>query len=176
LAGLGVPIPEDLVLITSGVLARQGVAALGWTIPTLYIGVLSGDLILYSFGRRFGGTILRHPRVLRHLTPKRQARIEHYFARYGNRTVFLVRHLAVLRAPTYLIAGAMKMPGWKFLLWDGLAALISVPLMVGLGYFFADHIDVLRRDLPRVQHWIGLAVILTIGIYLLVRYREAWWT
>jgi membrane protein DedA with SNARE-associated domain len=90
--------------------------------------------------------------------------------------VFLVRHLAVLRAPTYLIAGAMKMPGWKFLLWDGLAALISVPLMVGLGYFFADHVDVLRRDLHRVGHWIGLAVILTISIYLLVRYREAWWT
>jgi len=175
LAGLGLPIPEDVVLITSGVLAHQGVTHLGWTIPVLYVGVLTGDLIVYSFGRRFGDAVLRHPRVLRLLTPARQQRIEQYFARYGNRTVFLVRHLMVLRAPTYLIAGAMKVPGWQFLLWDSVAALISVPLMVGLGYFFADHIEVLHRDLRRIEHWIGALVILTIATYLLLRYRETWW-
>ena len=45
LAGLGIPIPEDLILITAGVLAYQGVIHLGWAIPILYIGVLSGDLL-----------------------------------------------------------------------------------------------------------------------------------
>jgi membrane protein DedA with SNARE-associated domain len=175
LAGLGIPIPEDLVLITSGVLAHQGVIHLGWAIPILYVGVLTGDLIVYSVGRQFGDIVLRHPHILRFLTPIRQARIERYFARYGNRTVFLVRHLTVLRAPTYLIAGAMKMPGWQFLLWDGLAALVSVPLMVSLGYFFADHIQVLLHDLRRIEHWIGAIVILVVASYLLLRYRETWW-
>ncbi|MBI3302255.1 MAG: DedA family protein [Deltaproteobacteria bacterium] len=176
LAGLGVPIPEDIILITGGVLAHQRVIHLGWTIPILYVGVLSGDLILYSCGRRFGDTVLRHPRVRRLLSSARQQRIGRYFARYGNRTVFLVRHLAVLRAPTYLIAGAMKVPGWQFLLWDGLAALLSVPLMVSLGYFFADHIEVLHHDLRRIEHWVGALVILTVITYLLVRYRDTWWT
>jgi membrane protein DedA with SNARE-associated domain len=176
LAGLGIPIPEDLILITGGVLAHEGVTHIGWMIPVLYVGVLTGDLILYSFGRRFGDTVLGHPHVLRLLSLARQQRIERYFARYGNRTVFLVRHLAILRAPTYLIAGAMKVPGWKFLLWDGLAALISVPLMVSLGYFFADHIQALQRDLRRIEHWVGALVIISIATYLLVRYREIWWT
>ncbi len=176
LAGFGLPIPEDLILITGGVLAHQGVTHIGWTMPVLYVGVLTGDLIIYSFGRRFGGAVLRHPRVLRLLSPARQQQIERYFARYGNRTVFLVRHLAVLRAPTYLIAGAMQVPGWQFLLWDGLAALLSVPLMVCLGYFFADHLEMLRHDLRRVEHWVGALVILTIATYLLLRYRETWWT
>ena len=174
LAGLGIPIPEDLILITAGVLAYQGVIHLGWAIPILYIGVLSGDLLTYSFGRRFGDIVLRHPRVRRFISLARQQRIERYFARYGNRTVFLVRHLAVLRAPTYLIAGAMKMPGWQFLLWDSLAALVSIPLMVGLGYFFADHIELLYHDLRRVEHWLGALVILAITSYLLVRYRDTW--
>src|SRR2546426_2578353 len=176
LAGLGIPIPEDLILITAGVLAYQGVIHLGWAIPILYIGVLSGDLLTYSFGRRFGDIVLRHPRVRRFISLARQQRIERYFARYGNRTVFLVRHLAVLRAPTYLIAGAMKVPGWKFLLWDGLAALVSVPLMVSLGYFFADHIEGLHHNLSRIEHWLGALVILTVATYLLIRYRETWWT
>ncbi len=176
LAGLGMPIPEDIILLTGGVLAHQGVTHLGWSMPILYVGVLTGDLIIYSFGRRFGPTVLQHPRVLRVLSPARQQRIERYFARYGNRTIFLIRHIAVLRAPAYLIAGAMNVPGWQFLFWDGLAALISVPLMVGLGYFFADHIGILLHDLRRVEHWLGALVILTIATYLLLRYRETWWT
>jgi membrane protein DedA with SNARE-associated domain len=175
LAGLGVPLPEDLVLITAGVLAHQKVIHLGWAIPILYVGVLSGDLITYSFGRRFGHLVLRHPRVMRFLTPARRERAERYLARYGNRTVFLVRHLAVLRAPTYLIAGALRMPGWQFLLWDGLAALVSVPLMVGLGYFFADHVAQLQHDLRRIEHWLGAIVILIIASFLLLRYRAIWW-
>lgn len=176
LAGLGLPVPEDLILITGGVLAHQGVTHVGWTVAILYVGVLTGDLIIYSFGRRFGDTVLSHPHVSRLLSPTRRQKIERYFARYGNRTVFLVRHLAVLRAPTYLIAGAMKVPGWKFLLWDGLAALVSVPLMVSLGYFFADHIEGLHHNLSRIEHWLGALIILTVVTYLLIRYRETWWT
>lgn len=176
LAGLGVPVPEDIILITGGVLAHQRVTHLGWTIPVLYVGVLTGDLIIYSFGRHFGDVVLSHPHVRRLLSPTRQQKIERYFARYGNRTVFLVRHLAVLRAPTYLIAGAMKVPGWQFLLWDGLAALVSVPLMISLGYFFADHIEGLHHNLRRIEHWLGALVILTVATYLLHRYRETWWT
>ncbi|MCS6926793.1 MAG: DedA family protein, partial [Candidatus Binatia bacterium] len=160
LAGLGAPIPEDLVLITAGVLAHQGVLDLERVIPILYVGVLTGDIIVYSFGRRFGYLVLRHPWVLRFLTPARQERIARYFARYGNRTVFLVRHLTVLRAPTHLIAGAMKMPGWQFLLWDGLAALVSVPVMVGLGYFFADSVAVLQHNIRRIEYWVGAIAVL----------------
>lgn len=174
LAGLGAPIPEDLVLITGGVLAYQGVTELAGMLSILYAGVLTGDLLTYSFGRRFGDVILRHPSIQRLATPARRQRIERYFARYGNRTVFLVRHLAVLRAPTYLIAGAMKVPGWQFLFWDGLAALISAPFMVGLGYLFADHIDELHKDLSRFEHWVGAIVVLLVSCYLLVRYRAVW--
>lgn len=176
LAGLGAPIPEDLVLITAGVLAHQGVLDLERVIPILYVGVLTGDIIVYSFGRRFGHLVLRHPWVLRFLTPARQERIARYFARYGNRTVFLVRHLTVLRAPTHLIAGAMKMPGWQFLLWDGLAALVSVPLMVGMGYFFADSVVVLQHNIRRIEYWVGAIVVLVFIGYLLLRYRDVWWT
>jgi membrane protein DedA with SNARE-associated domain len=176
LAGLGAPIPEDLVLITAGVLAHQGVLDLECMIPLLYVGVLTGDIIVYSFGRRFGYLVLRHPRVLRFFTPARQERIARYFAQYGNRTVFLVRHLAVLRAPTHLIAGAMKMPGWQFLLWDGLAALVSVPLMVGIGYFFADSVIVLQHNIRRIEYWVGAIVVLVFIGYLLLRYRDVWWT
>src|SRR5262249_34059894 len=162
LTGLGLPVPEDIILFTGGVLAHQRVTHFGWTIVILYVGVLTGDLIIYSFGRRFGDTVLRHPHVLRLLSRTRQQKIERYFARYGNRTVFLVQHLAVLRAPTYLIAGAMKRPGWQFLLRDGLAALVSVPLMSSLGCFFADQIVVFNHDFGRFEHWLRALVILTV--------------
>src|SRR3989442_12492456 len=76
LAGLGIPLPEDLILITAGVLAYQGVIHLGWAIPILYIGVLSGNLLTYSFGRRFADIVLRHPLARSSLPPASQHPIE----------------------------------------------------------------------------------------------------
>src|SRR5437870_187717 len=60
------------------------------------------------------------------------------------------------------------------LAYQGVVHLVSIPLMVGLGYFFADRLEVLYHDLRRVEHWLGALVILTITSYLLLRYRDTW--
>ena len=53
---------------------------------------------------------------------------------------------------------------------DGLAALISVPVWIYLGYFFADNLDVLMTYVHDVQKVIylalGLVLILVIFVYL----------
>src|SRR5688572_29688330 len=106
LAGLGVPIPEDLILISGGLLAHEGLATLTWAVPVLYCGAVLGDVSIYLIGRRFGHSILQYPRIMRWVTQERQERLAQYFACYGNRTVFLARYLACFRALTYLTAGA----------------------------------------------------------------------
>ncbi|MHB8174055.1 MAG: DedA family protein, partial [Nitrospirota bacterium] len=50
----GFPFPEDAVLLLSGAVLSRGIIR---TIPTLsvaYAGVVTGDMILYFIGRRYG--------------------------------------------------------------------------------------------------------------------------
>ena len=68
--------------------------------------------------------------------------------RHGHRAVFYARFLAGLRALVYLEAGSLGVPISRFLMYDLLGAVISVPLVVSLGYLFGNQIE-------QVLHYIG---------------------
>ena len=58
-----------------------------------------------------------------------------------------------------------------FIAMDGLAALISVPVWVYLGYFFADNIDLLMEYVGDVQKliYLSLAVVMLICVIIYVK-------
>ncbi len=53
------------------------------------------------------------------------------------------------------------------------AALLSVPLVVGVGYLFSHHLADAHRDVRRVELGILAAVALAAGILVLLRRRRA---
>src|ERR1700733_11378159 len=61
--GLGIPIPEDLTLVTAGYLAYLENIDLGWAIVVCLVGVLSGDFLLFTLGRLFGKRIFALPGI-----------------------------------------------------------------------------------------------------------------
>ena len=140
LCGLGLPLPEDVVLVTGGALVwlaypTEPVTVLGmlgrlpvWAmIGTGLVGCLAGDAILFFAGRRFGEHVAKIPLLRRVLSPAKQRRVEALTRRYGRRVVFVSRFMPGLRSPTFFMTGHAGVPYWKFLMYDGLAALISVP-------------------------------------------------
>ena len=64
-ASLGLPIPEDIPLLTGGYLCHHGLAHPHVMICVGLVGVLGGDFILFSLGRRFGHHIVEHRFVRR---------------------------------------------------------------------------------------------------------------
>ena len=95
----------------------------------------------------------------------------------SGKIVFLARHVVGLRAATFALAGIHGMPLRRFLFWDGLAAMISVPIMVALGYFGALHVDLVRADIATDEHYIVLVVLvgglLAYGLFKLRRRHVA---
>jgi membrane protein DedA with SNARE-associated domain len=59
LASLGVPIPEELAIITGAVLAHEGLARWWLALPVCIVGVLTGDIVLYWIGRHWGERVMR---------------------------------------------------------------------------------------------------------------------
>lgn len=184
LCGLGLPLPEDVVLISAGALGQ--IDGRSWVSVSLlmYAGVMIGDSTIFLTGRYLGQRLLATRWFQRYLSPAKQQRVEVRFHRFGSMVLFVARFLPGLRAPVFFTAGSMKVRYWKFLLFDGLAALISVPFFVWLGHWlwakFHDDLAQLDRQLARSQWYsllvtggIATLVILAIVVRLRRRHRSA---
>jgi membrane protein DedA with SNARE-associated domain len=178
--GLGLPLPEDIPLVASGYLIWDQTFS---PIPTLLvtmIGVLVGDFMLFSLGRRLGLRYLYQGANGKPLfKPRRVQRARAYFRMYGDKIVFFARFLVGFRSIVFFMAGAMKMKASRFLFLDALAALISVPAWILLGYmlgrYFGDEISVLLSHLKDLKHLVSLVivVVLLLGIArLYYKYRQ----
>ena len=155
LCGLGLPMPEDIVLIAAGMLGVIDGHSWIKISAFMYAGVLLGDTMIFFAGQRYGTRLLGTAWFQRIFPPTKQARVEELFAKHGTTGLFIGRFLPGLRAPIFFSAGSLKVSLVKFLLMDGLAALVSVPVFVWLGHWlwvkFADDFAQIEQALKRTH-------------------------
>ncbi len=108
ICGFGVPIPEDITLVSGGIIAGLGYANPHIMLVVSMLGVLVGDSTMYWLGRIYGVKILRFRPLRRILKPKTMRTVREKFDRYGNRVLFVARFLPGLRAPIYMVAGITR--------------------------------------------------------------------
>jgi len=166
---LGLPFPEDVPLLTSGWLVHMGFARLALMIPVAMVGVLAGDCILFSLGKRFGHHVVEHRFLRRVVNPARLLMAERLFQRHGVKIIFIGRFLPGLRPMIFMAAGVLRVPFSAFAVVNGLAACISVPTLVVLGKIFGHNLDKITSDVRTVTHFIMLGALIgllvALGIY-----------
>jgi len=170
--GVGVPVPEELIQLTVGYLARRGVLSLVPGIVVAWAGLVLGDFLLFRLGRSHGPRFLESRHVARVFTPRRRAFVERHFARHPILTIVLARHASGFRLPVFVMAGASGVRSRTFLLADGLSALASVPLVVGAGWYFAGHIEELKRQIRWVELAVAVAALLGAAAWVLLARRQ----
>ncbi|HEY0179613.1 MAG TPA: DedA family protein [Dokdonella sp.] len=172
--GFGLPIPEDLSLAAGGIIAGLGRANVHAMCATGLAGVLTGDSIMFLLGHHLGARARRVRWVAWLLTPRRYAKVQQQFSRYGNRTMFVARFLPGLRSAVFLSAGiSHRVTFVRFLALDGLAALISVPVWVYLGYYGAENRDRLLDWIHRGQGGVAFAAVVLVGLVAWSLWRRA---
>ena len=140
ICGAGLPLPEDITLVAGGVIAGLGYANVHVMFALTLFGVLLGDSAIFLLGHYYGARMLTWRPIARVLTPARYIAVQEKFDRYGNRLLFLARFLPGMRTTIYVTAGTTHRVSFaRFLLIDTMAALISVPIWVYLGFFGADN-------------------------------------
>ena len=173
-AGLGLPIPEDIMLLAAGVLVQQGKASYVEALLWCAFGVFVGDTAIFLMARRLGPAALERAPLKWLITRARREKIEEMFAKHGNVIVFMARHMAGLRAPTFAMAGLHGMPITKFWLWDGLGLCVSAPVVIGIGYWLADNLEAAKQKLANFEHIVlGTLAVAAIGYFVWRRLRRA---
>jgi membrane protein DedA with SNARE-associated domain len=172
--GLGLPLPEDIPLLVAGALIGRG--SMHWVHAGIlaWCGIIGGDCVLYSFGRRFGLNITRVPVIGTHVTKERILRAEHLFERWGIWVVAVGRLFAGIRGAMVIAAGTIRFNFIKFLIADGLAAVVSGGLFMFLGYEFGHNLKEIQEKIHKDSRIVFLVVaVLVIGViaWVIVRKR-----
>ena len=166
LCGLGLPIPEDISLISAGYVAHRGIVSVHTAFLVSFWAVLGGDLIAFFLGRFFGRRFLAWPPAQRLFSARKQLRVRAYFRKYGSKVIFIGRFLPGLRFSIFFSAGMLCVRPAVFLVFDTLAALVSVPFLVYLAYAFGERIDFVISWVRRSEY--GILVVAGLAVAVLV--------
>lgn len=169
--GLGMPLPEDIPLMVAGMLVGTGKMNLALAGVCAWCGIIGGDCVLYYLGHRYGLNITRVPFIGKHVTKERILQAERLFARWGIWVVAIGRLFAGIRGAMVVAAGTIRYSFLKFVIADGLAALISGGLFVWLGMKFGQNLDYIQKKTHEYGTWVFWGVV---GIVVLI-IVYAWW-
>ncbi len=170
LGAFGIPIPEDIPLILGGVAASKGIVFVEVVFLSSYVGVLASDQIVFFLGRIFGPRLLNagtKSTFFPSITEERIREVREGLRRRRLLYILISRHLFPVRSMTFLTAGALKIPFWEFFAADALAALVSVSVMLSIGYFLGAHItpEIIYQMRDKAHLWIvALAGIVALGL------------
>ena len=165
LCGMGLPMPEDIALLAGGFLVHRGVTRYPMTLAVALLGVVAGDNSLFFLGRRFGTGLVSYFGLNRPGSKAQIDRIRAFMNRHGHRAIFYARFLAGLRALIYLTAGSFGVTPLRFLAYDLLGAIISVPIVVSIGYLFGGQLEVIVYYLGGFEHLLWVIVVLSLAVY-----------
>jgi membrane protein DedA with SNARE-associated domain len=169
--GLGLPLPEDIPLLLGGYFVANGRMHLVIACALAWLGIIGGDCVLYHFGRKYGLNITKVPFIGKHVTQERILRAEKLFERWGIWVVAVGRLFAGIRGAMVVAAGATKFNFVKFVIADGLAALVSGGLFIALGYWAGKKlgsIAEMRQRIKGVEHWVFLGIAVAVALVFLV--------
>jgi membrane protein DedA with SNARE-associated domain len=165
MCGLGLPLPEDVALLAGGYLVHRGITRYPLTLLVSLVGVVAGDNSLFFLGRRFGTGLVRYFGISRPDSQLQIDRIRGFMDRHGHRAIFYARFLAGLRALIYLTAGSFGVNPGRFLIYDFLGAVISVPIVVSLGYVFGGELEAVIHYVGGFERLLWIVVLLSLAVY-----------
>jgi membrane protein DedA with SNARE-associated domain len=171
LAAFGSPLTEDVLLLIGGYLIGAGVFRWPLALPVSVVGVVSTDLLMYWLGRKIRRHSLRRGLVRRFVRPGRLRAATRWFARFGDRVIFLARLVPGTRLVVFVSAGVRGMPIARFVAYDAAACLIWAPALLAIGAVLGERIG----GISSVLKWLGDHVLwFVLGTVAVVLLRQLW--
>ncbi len=167
---VGLPIPAVPVLLAAGALAGAGKMNLAFAVVLGVAACLLGDLIWYYLGRHRGARVLK---VLCRISLEPDScvrRTENFFIRHGMRSLVLAKFIPGLSTVTPALAGLFKVSVGRFLLYNGLGALLWTAAFVAPGYLFSDQLEWVAAQATRLGSSLVVLVAGALALYIAYKY------
>ncbi len=151
-SSFGLPIPEEVTLISAGIVgyivahpqtfvpaegASGAVTPIGLAV-VCFLAVFLSDFLVYGIGRWARSHVGQSRRFAGIIGSSLFARASDLIQKNGMIMVGVFRFTPGIRFPGHMSCGFMRVAAWKFILIDGLAALLTVPTQVLLVAYYGD--------------------------------------
>lgn len=169
LGNLGLPVPEESILVLAGYLIWQGQLRFPLVFVVGVFSAIAGDNLGYWIGRRYGREAIERYGQRVRLTSARIEATRRFVTRYGAFGVFVARFVAGLRFMAGPLAGSTGLRPLPFVIANALGAMVYVPTMVAagyaVGYGLGDYVKQFERVVGRIEHVVlAAAILVTAGL------------
>lgn len=177
-SSFGFPVPEELVLISAGLMAYMAKDTANFPPPypgaegvdtyvlalVCFLSVFLSDLLVFFIGKYFGGKMLRSSFFKSRVKGPVFEKINQWFLKYGSLACGIFRFTLGLRFAGHMSCGLLGISPWKFGLIDGFAALISVPTQI---IFVATYGNVVLENIKEFKLFALITLSFLLGVYMI---------
>ncbi len=165
---IGCFLPGDSLLITAGLLAAAGHLNIWWINVLLMAAAIIGDSVGYAIGARLGPRVFTREKSLL-FNPKHVVRTQHFYEKYGPKTIVIARFVPIIRTFAPVLAGVGAMRYRRFLTYNVLGGIGWVASMSWAGYLLGHAVP----NISKHMHLLVIVIIVLSCIPIAVEiYRE----
>jgi len=132
-------LPGDSLLFAVGAMcAIDGLSlSLAVMTPLLIVAAIGGDAVNYWIGAKLGPQVFRSESS-RWLNKMHLVRAQHFYEKYGSKTIIIARFVPIIRTFAPFVAGIGRMHFGRFWLFNVVGGAAWVTLFLVTGYWFGS--------------------------------------
>lgn len=169
---LGLPIPSMPILLAAGAVSGTRQLYFSLALAMSVVAAVLSDVLWYEIGKRKGSTVLQ---LLCRISLEPDScvrRTEGLYEKYGERSLLWAKFVPGLNTAAPPVAGMFGMTFWRFLLFDTMGAIFWAGGFLGLGWLFADQLELVARYAERLGLWLLVLLGFGLAAYLGMKLRE----
>jgi len=149
---------DSLLFATGAICAVEGSALDVYLImPLLIVAAVLGDAVNYSIGARLGPKVFTSE-TSRLLNKKHLLKTQHFYEKYGGKTIIIARFIPIIRTFAPFVAGVGQMRYRRFFAYNVIGAILWVCIFIPAGYVFGN-IEYVQK---RFQYVILAIIVLSV--------------
>jgi membrane protein DedA with SNARE-associated domain len=138
---IGLPLPASPVLIIAGALVADGTLNLLPLAIVIVVASLLGDTPWYVAGRHYGHGVLRTLCRISLEPDSCVKQTENIFSRWGAASLMVAKYIPGFSTIAPPLAGAMRLPLWRFFIYSAIAAVLWAALPIAGGALFRAEVE-----------------------------------
>lgn len=167
LGSLGLPLPEECILLLSGYLASVGFFKIWLVMIFGLVGTLAGDNLGYWLARKKGLDFMLKYGEIFSVQKKHLKKAEDFFKRHGGKAVLFSRFILGFRFFGPVLAGVSNMKWSRFQIYNLIGAVIWIPFITFLGYLLGTNVVALMANITTIGHILFAILLIALTLFLI---------
>ncbi len=170
---VALPIPDESLMVLSGVLMFKGSLQIVPTLLAAYAGSMTGITISFVIGKTFGKYIIRRFGGWLGVTDEKIHRAYDQFHHFGKWALFFGYFIPGIRHLTGIVAGSIGLEYGYFALFAYSGAFVWASAFISLGYFFGSYWVEVTEWAEIYVDQLVIAALIAFVVYLRLRSRPS---